>query len=509
MCWSSCWWSVSAPAAVRRWLCGRVVVADARLVLGLPNSPPLTPLLGEPGSAERWQQLQQWRRGRLPLDPLVRELANGTLDPQPDVLELLWERLDREAVERLLSGPLGRDPGPWLAARRVLLQVSCQAAVQQAWLVPLLAVQQRARDAVAPGWLELLGHFRDPRVAQQLRQALGQLSLEPQSLEALLPLLGQQRQSQDAAALIRWALNPGPLAVRRAALEGLALGLSAWPVPPLKTALLQLAEDLDPSLAAAAVDLLARLGDAQVALRRLAARPLAPMVASRLQRRLRRSPLLLVVHGRHGGLVPPVYGELAQTLAERRGAPVLIQALSGEPPEASGRFWWAGRQAGQVTLVPLLLFPGEHVRRDLPLLAATWRARAPLCLRRRPFLGAWPAWQALLREVLAEAAAAAGHPHGRLALHHPLQGPLPARFLRHLEQVLGWPLLAAPYQQEPAAWATQLGDAALLAPLTLAANRLSESLNMGTMASPTAVLPPLLDLQPVREFLLASLEALP
>lgn len=475
-------------------------------------------MLGEPGSAERWQQLQQWRRGRQSLEPLVCALANGTLDPEPDVLQLLWDRLDRQAVERLLSGPLGQGPAPWLAARGALQGVCGQAAVQEAWLDPLLAVQQGAQAEVSPGWLELLGHFRDPRVAQRLRQGLGQGSFDPQSLEALLPLLGQQRQPQDGAALIQWALNPGPLAVRRAALEGLALGLSAWPVPPLKTALLQLAEDLDPGLAAAAVDLLARLADAQGTLRRLAARPLAPMVAARLQRRLRRSPLLLLVHGRHGGLVPPVYGELADNLAERRGAPVLIQALSGEPPEASAQFWWAGRQAGQVTLVPLLLFPGEHVRRDLPLLAATWRDQArlhggeqsPPPLRRRPFLGAWPAWQALLREVLAEAAAAAGGPCGRLALHHPLQGPLPERFLGHLEQVLGWPLLAASYQQEPGAWASRLGDVGLLAPLTLAANRLSESLNMGTMhASPPAVLPPLLDLPPVREFLLASLEALP
>ncbi|WP_304413513.1 CbiX/SirB N-terminal domain-containing protein, partial [Synechococcus sp. GFB01] len=158
------------------------------------------------------------------------------------------------------------------------------------------------------------------------------------------------------------------------ALEGVAVGLSAWPLPLITAGLEQLAGDLDSALAAAAVDLLARLPDGQRQLRQLQGRRLDPDVAARLQRRLQRSPLVLVVHGRQGGVIPAVYHELARSLEQRRGAPVLLQALTGVAPQPDARFRLAGRRAGAITLVPLLLLPGEHVRGDLPALAAAWRA---------------------------------------------------------------------------------------------------------------------------------------
>ncbi|MDA1246740.1 MAG: hypothetical protein O2787_05525, partial [Cyanobacteria bacterium] len=74
-------------------------------------------------------------------------------------------------------------------------------------------------------------------------------------------------------------------------------------------------------------------------------------------------PLLLVVHGRSGGELPEELVSLAAELEHRRGAPVRLQALSAvAPPEPQQLA--LGNQL--LTLVPLLLLPGGHVRRDLP-----------------------------------------------------------------------------------------------------------------------------------------------
>jgi hypothetical protein len=319
----------------------------------------------------------------------------------------------------------------------------------------------------------------------------------------LLPLLGRQRRPQDASLLLACALEPAPLFWRQAAVEALAVGLSAWPLPDLVAGLRQLALDLDPGLAAQAVDLLARLPEGQGVLRELNPEQLDPSVASRRARRLRCSPLVLVVHGRQGGVIPMVLQALATALEQRRGAPVLLQALTAAAPEPDQAFRLAAQRSGAITVVPLLLLPGGHVRRDLPELTAQWRAQvgARVELRRRPFLGAWPAWQHLL--VAQWQAATAGR--SWRWLHHPLDGELSNRYLAYLHQLLGVPGLAAPYQDPPAA----ITEAAVLAPLTLAPNRLSESLRMELSAASVEVLPPLLELPAVRDFLLVSLGALP
>jgi hypothetical protein len=72
------------------------------------------------------------------------------------------------------------------------------------------------------------------------------------------------------ALLLRLAQAPLPQAWRRAALEGLAVGLSAWPLEPWAEGLQRLSADLDPGLAAQAVDLLGRLPDGQQRLRQRA-----------------------------------------------------------------------------------------------------------------------------------------------------------------------------------------------------------------------------------------------
>ena len=500
--------------------------APQRVPEALPQPEARQPL-PEPGSEARWLLLQRLRRHGADPRPWLERLERGELDPEPDLLAALVLLVDRAGAERLLA--LARRHGTESLQQALVRELpGGDGVVAATWLEPLLAA-----CAVEPVWLAPLGRCRERRVAQRLRAAIAQALAEPAGvLQApglqhppldlldLLPLLGQQRQGQDAALLLRLALDPGPLALRRAALEGLALGLAAWPQAPLGLGLARLAQDLDPALAAKAVDLLARLPAGQPLLHRLAHRPLEASVRARLGRRLRFSPLVLLVHGRSGGRIPAELEALARDLAARRGAPVLLQALTAPAPDADAAFWAAARAAGALTLVPLLLLPGGHVRHDLPAIAGRWRglagAAAGVALRRLPFLGAWPAWQ---RQLAARCAADRQAGFDPLWLHHPLEGPLAARYLDHLARRLAAPGLATPYSAQ--AWELPLAGSSPVAllPMTLASNRLSETLQAAARAAdpspqlpgqpPVRLHPPLLQQAPVRQFLIDALEVLP
>ena len=431
-----------------------------------PDPPPDPAALPEPGSPERWAFLQRLGGpAPLPLEPWLAAIEVGDLEPLPDLLAVLTPRLDAPAEARLLRW--------WLAA---------PAADPQ---LPALVLRRR-----------------QPLVASLLRQALA--SAPPAPRQAVLwPLLGHQRDPADFPLLAAVALGPEPTPVRRAALEGLCLGLSAWPLAPLRQVLVTLVADLDPTLAAVAVDALVRLPDARRALVPLRQRALAPALAERLERRLvslPAAPLLLVVHGRSGGLVPQELQELAAELERRRGAPVALRALTDPAPLPPPQ---GARPLG---VVPLLLLPGGHARQDLPPLVNDLRRHGPV--RRWPFLGAWPCWQtALAQEVdsLAAAAPAAAAAERPLLLHHPLEGALPLRYLRHLERRCAAPCQAAPYSSaDPEELALAIRGPVL--PLALAANRLTEALTPRLGAAAAA---PLLARPQVRQALLAALEALP
>jgi sirohydrochlorin ferrochelatase len=431
-----------------------------------PTALPDPAALPPPGAPGRWPFLQALRRARpFPLDPWLAAIEAGRLEPLPDLLAALAERLDAPASGRLLR---------W-------------------WL---------AHPATDPALPERFLRRRDPALAALLRQALA-ADPAPRLQRALLPLLGHQRQPMDFARLREALRAPLPTPLRAAALEGLSLGLSVWPRAPLRRLLAAVTLDLDPGLAAAALDALARLPDARRDLLPLRQRALAPALAQRLERRLASlpaAPLLLVVHGRAGGVVPAAWQELAAELERRRGAPVALRALTaadpGPPP--CGSPLCGLRPLG---VVPLLLLPGGHVRHDLPAIVAALGRRGPL--RRWPFLGAWPAWQAALAKEAAELAAVGG---GRpLLLHHPLEGPLAQRYLQHLERLCAAELRAAPYSS------TDSEELALpirgpVLPLALAANRLTEAL---TPRLGTAAAAPLLERPRLRSALLAALEALP
>jgi sirohydrochlorin ferrochelatase len=420
--------------------------------------------LPAPGHADRWSWLLALRRqGPLVLEPWLRAIEVGQLAPESDLLAVLADQLDADAAMRLLRF--------W-------------------WQSP-------GRTPALPN---LVGRVRDRAVADLLGELLaggGEGRADPACQALLLPLLGYQRQARDFLLLQRLALQPGPRQVRQAALEGLSLGLSAWPMPALRSTLITLARDLDPLLAGAAVDALARLPDARSPLILLSRSSLEASVAERLQRRLRGLPastLLLLVHGRADGVIPPDFRSLAAELERRRGAPVRLRALTDPSPLAPEPL------GDPLALIPLFLLPGGHVRHDVSAMATALRRQGPV--RVLPFLGAWPFWQRALASEVAEGAGDGWRPR---LLHHPIAGPLAVRYLAHLERVTGATCIQTPMSHGDLA--TLAGDhRGGLIPLSLGSSRLSESLAplLGEAAAA-----PLLARTALREGLLQALEVLP
>lgn len=424
-----------------------------------------------PPSADprRWPALQRLRRqADLDAGPWVEAIEAATVPLEADLIAVLAPHLDGALACRLLDCWLSGSPDE-------------------------------------PTIPSLIGACRDPRWAACLRQRLARGPLERQIL--LLPLLGHQRDPADFPLLRSQLLEPGPLQLRLAALEGLSVGLSAWPLAPLRSALAAVVADLQPNLAAAALDLLSRLPGARADLVRLSRHRLDPGVESRLRRRLGAlpaAPLLLLVHGRSGGRLPAELRQLADELEQRRGAAVQLLALTDPQPP---RLPAAGPLAPVTTLVPLLLLPGSHVRHDLPRLTAELRRQGPL--RRLPFLGSWPLWQQALAAELQALVAVADPAPVPLLLHHPLQGALAERFLALLARRCG--ALCCPAAFEDAAalpWREEgaAGPDPVVLPLALAANRLTDGL---VAVAPQLAPGPLLARPRLRQVLLEALEALP
>ncbi len=100
--------------------------------------------------------------------------------------------------------------------------------------------------------------------------------------------------------------------------------------------------------------------------------------------------IVLFAHGsRDPGWAAPFERLAARVRERRREADVAIAYLELMPPtleEAVAAL--VGRGARDVTVVPVFLAPGGHVRRDLPLMVDALRARHPeLALRVLPTLG--------------------------------------------------------------------------------------------------------------------------
>jgi len=214
--------------------------------------------------------------------------------------------------------------------------------------------------------------------------------------------------------------------------------------------------------------------------------------------------LLLLVHGRSGGVVPDELLQFAERLAECRHAPVLVHPLTaGLPAQLEDAAGVPLDPARPLTLAPLLLLPGAHVRADLPLIVRQLRALRPGAeLRRLPFVGAWPQWlDALEAERQGQWPAVEGFAGAPLLLHHPLEGPLAQRYLSLLAARTGFRCRATPYSAEHLAELRQTLHSPAL-PMALAANRLTDEL-----ANVVGV--PLLQRPRFRDCLLQVLEGQP
>lgn len=183
-------------------------------------------------------------------------------------------------------------------------------------------------------------------------------------------------------------------------------------------------------------------------------RALEPALSERLEQRLRSvpcRPLLLLVHGRAQGEIPAEPLSLAAELQHRRGAPVLLRALTDPQPADLPTL------EHPLGLVPLLLLPGEHVRHDLPRLRHELRPSSGLKVL--PFLGSWPVWQRALAAELSRQVSDLPSPPSSpaLLLHHPIASPLGRRYLRLLAAITG----ATPQEAggRHANWCKTLGSA--------------------------------------------------
>lgn len=177
-------------------------------------------------------------------------------------------------------------------------------------------------------------------------------------------------------------------------------------------------------------------------------------------------PLLLVVHGQSGGVLPPLLEPWLAPLAAQRGAPVWVQALTAEPlllPPAQ-----------RLLLVPLLLTPGSHVRHDIPAIRQRLRGAGHRVVA-LPFLGAWEPW---LEHLATLAAAVNG---GGTLLHHPLRAGVADRYLEALQQRLGLMPVSA---IGSAARQSGAADGQDPLPLALAPNRMTAQLQDAGIAAP-------------------------
>lgn len=218
----------------------------------------------------------------------------------------------------------------------------------------------------------------------------------------------------------------------------------------------------------------------------LAESPQNPWELLRCDARSGHDAIRLVVHGRPQGLVPACVTDFVDRLQRRRKAPVDLEVLTAEHhPAASSNSLW---------LIPLLLFPGTHVRIDLPAI----RRRLIQSYSRvtlLPFLGAWPAWWTLVSQDLEQARFG---PNTTL-IHHQLRSGVADRFLWSLSRRLGCPMTS--FDDWPD-YRARHPDASPF-PLVLAPNRMSAEM------TPPSVTAPLLERPLLRDGLIDLLAALP
>ena len=195
--------------------------------------------------------------------------------------------------------------------------------------------------------------------------------------------------------------------------------------------------------------------------------------------------LRLVVHGRSGGVVPTGLTTLVEELQARRQASVQLEVLTSEvTPE---------QPTQPLLLIPLLLWPGTHVREDVPMIRQRLRAEGA-DVTMLPFLGSWSVWWDLVASALDLRS-----DRSMVLVHHPLRAGVADCFLRTLSQRLGLPMV--PFDAWAAYQSREPHRRPL--PLALAPNRMTEALR------DAEGVPPLLDHPLIRQGFIDLLAALP
>ena len=195
--------------------------------------------------------------------------------------------------------------------------------------------------------------------------------------------------------------------------------------------------------------------------------------------------LRLVVHGRSGGVVPGCLSALMDQVQSRRQAPVQLEALTADQVPAL--------PDQPVLLIPLLLWPGTHVREDVPFIRERLRAEGSE-VTMLPFLGSWPLWW----DLVASALMIQSDP-SLVLVHHPLRAGVADCFLRSLSRRLGLPMV--PFDRWSEHHLRYPTHRPL--PLALAPNRMTEALR------DAEGFPPLLDHPLIRQGFIDLLAALP
>ncbi len=136
----------------------------------------------------------------------------------------------------------------------------------------------------------------------------------------------------------------------------------------------------------------------------------------------------LIVHGSSDGRPHPLIKSIAMGLENIRGVPVEIEVLTSKKSMESS--------SDSIWLVPLLLLPGSHTRKDVPLIASRLRTQG-VNVGILPFLGALKSWLYILRHLIQ----IEFQDEPICFTHHPVKNHLFNRYTDYLSKELNAPVI--------------------------------------------------------------------
>ena len=136
-----------------------------------------------------------------------------------------------------------------------------------------------------------------------------------------------------------------------------------------------------------------------------------------------------VVHGSADGTPHPLIKSIAMEVQKIRKLPVDIEVLTSKKIDDSS--------LDSIWLVPLLLLPGSHTRKDIPFIASRLRSQG-LKVGILPFLGSLRYWALILRHLVNVET----HVDPVVFVHHPIKNKLSKRYTEYLSKELNVPVIS-------------------------------------------------------------------